>query len=147
MKNIRRQILILTLLIIAASSTSFSQTQPSQIVGKNETVAFLIAENKNARGVIEAQEKHITDLEAQIAGEQEKSESLEKSYLSAKSEIESLRSSNEALRRAVKLNEQTLALLAEDNSKQKEKARKAEKKKYQAYLIAIGAIALKFLIP
>jgi len=93
------------------------------------------------------QEKRIDDLESEVSAERENAESIQKSYDSAKSEIDSLRRSNEALSRAVTLNEQTIALVTSDLDKWKDESKKQKKGKYKAYLIAAGAIALKLLIP
>ncbi len=134
-------------LIIAASSQSYSQTSDLKTVPKNETVSFLIEQNKNARELISVQENRIAELETEVALERTNSESIGKSYEVAKSEIVSLKSENESLRKAVALNEQTIALLQTDNVKQKEKAKKATRDKWKAYGVAAIAIAAHLLIP
>lgn len=97
--------------------------------------------------MIEKQATRITDLENELIVERENSASISKSYDSAKIEISSLKSSNEALARAVAINEGTIALLQEDNAKQRDKLKKANKDKWKAYAVAAGIIALKFIIP
>lgn len=138
---------MLLVILIAASLNVFTQTRSSSIVTTDETISFLLDENAKAREIIAAQEKRITDLEAQTAAEKENSDSIERSYNLAKSEIDSLRRANDALSRAVTLNEQTIALISSDRDKWKTEAKKQKKGKYKAYLIAAGAIALKLLIP
>jgi cell shape-determining protein MreC len=139
--------LIILILITALALPVFTQTSPSTIVGKNETVAFLIRQNENAREVIKTQDARIADLENELAAERENSASIGKSYEAAKSEISSLKTSNEALSRAVSINESTIALLSADNAKQKEKAKRANRDKWKAIAVAAGVIALKFIIP
>jgi hypothetical protein len=117
------------------------------IVGKSETVSFLISQNENARTLIGVQEKRIADLESELTLEKENSDSISKSYEAAKIEISSLKTSNEALARAVQINETTIALLQEDNLKQRDKAKQANKGKWKAIAVAAGVIALKFIIP
>lgn len=97
--------------------------------------------------MIEKQKVRINDLENEVIASAEISQSIGKSYESAKSEITSLKQSNEALSRAVALNENTIALLQTDIAKQKEKAKKARSDKWKAYAVAAGVIALKFIIP
>ena len=147
MKNSILKIFSVMLLLIALNSSVFSQTRDSNTVGKDETVAFLINQNKAANDIIEKQNARIADLESQITVEQENSASIGKSYESAKTEISSLKSSNEALTRAVTLNENTVALLQQDNAKQRDKAKQANKAKWKAYGVAAVAVAIKFLIP
>lgn len=146
MNKITLKILILLTLLIAQVLPVFSQTSVSRTVRKDETVAFLIQQNENAREVIGKQEKRIETLEAELAAEKENSASIGKSYESAKSEIASLKQSNEALSRAVALNEQTIELLKEDNAKQRDKAKKANKEKWKARAVAAAVIALQFLL-
>lgn len=134
-------------LLIAPSFKVYSQTSNSNIVSTDETVAFLLNQNKEAKNVIASQEQRITDLEAELTLERENSASALKSYESAKTEIANLRSANESLRKAVSLNEQTIALLQTDNAKQSEKAKKAMKAKWKAYAALAGVIVLKVLIP
>lgn len=148
------QISLLLTLIIALHYNAFSQTSDSTtagenetIVGKNETVSFLIEQNENARELIDKQEKRIADLESELAVEKENSASISKSYELAKSGIASLRQSNEALSRAVAINENTIAGLQEDNQKQREKVKAANKAKWKAVAVAASVIALKFIIP
>ena len=147
----KRKIILLTFLalalITAATCPLYSQTSSSRIVSKSETVAFLIEQNKSANDLIEKQATRITDLENELIVERENSASISKSYDSAKIEISSLKSSNEALARAVAINEGTIALLQEDNAKQRDKLKKANKDKWKAYAVAAGIIALKFIIP
>lgn len=148
MKRKIQLIIFLTLtLIIASNSNVFSQTSDSKIVSKTETVSFLIEQNKNARVLIAEQEKRIADLEAENAVEKENSASIGKSYESAKSEITSLKQSNNALARAVAINESTIAALQTDNAKQREKVKKANADKWKAVAVAAGVVILKFLIP
>lgn len=143
-------VLILT---IAASCAAFSQTSVSTtaprnetVVGKNETVSFLIEQNEAARLVIAASEKRINDLEAEVAATRENSASVSRSYESAKSEITALKFSNEALSRAVAINEDTINKLREDLDKQREKAKKATRDKWKAIVVAGGIIAVKLLL-
>lgn len=138
--------LMLIALLIAPSLNAVSQTKSSSTVSIDQTIAFLLKENEDNKNLIVAKERRIADLEALVAVEQENSASVGKSYEAAKSEIANLKSANESLRKAVSLNEQTIALLQSDNSKQKEKAKKATKAKWKAYAVAAGVIALKFLI-
>lgn len=93
--------------------------------------------------MIEKQKIRIADLEAEVALEKENSSSIGKSYEAAKSEIISLKQSNEALQRAVALNEQTIALLQTDNAKQKTAAKKANKAKWKARGVAAVLILLE----
>lgn len=138
---------MLLLILIALNLNVFTQTRNSSIVTTDETIAFLLDENKKAREIIAVQEKRIADLESEVSLERENAGSIQQSYDSAKSEIDSLRRANDALSRAVTLNEQTIALLQSDRDKWKDEAKKQKKGKYKAYLIAAGAIALKLLIP
>lgn len=139
---------MLLALLTAPSLRVFSQTSNSNTaVSVDETIAFLLAQNNEAKAIIIAQEKRITDLETEAAVERENSASISKSYESAKTEIASLKSSNEALARAVALHENTIALLQTDNAKQKDKAKKATREKYKAYAVAGVVVVLKFLIP
>lgn len=147
MKRTILKIMMLVTLIIAPNLYHFSQTSGSPTVSKTQTVAFLIEQNKNARVLISKQENRIKDLESELAEEKENSNSLFKSYESAKSEISSLRESNAALTRAVAINENTIAILQEDNKKQRDKAKNATKKMWQAIAVAAGSIALRFIIP
>jgi chromosome segregation ATPase len=146
MKRIFTTLMLLALLI-APSFAVNSQTRASSTVTTDETISFLLTQNENAKSVIAAQENRIKDLESEVAVERENSASVSKSYESAKSEIVSLKQSNEALSRAVSLNEQTIALLQTDNQKQKDKAKRATRDKWKAIAVAAGAIALRFLIP
>jgi len=129
------------------TSAAFSQTSASKIVTKAETVAFLIEQNKSANDLIEKQNSRINDLENELIVERENSASVSKSYELAKSEITSLKQSNEALARAVSLNEGTIALLQADNQKQRDKVKQANKAKWKAIAAAAGVIVLKVLIP
>lgn len=79
--------------------------------------------------------------------ERENSASVSKSYELARIEIASLKQSNEALSRAVAINENTIALLQLDNQKQREKVKAANKAKWKAIAVAASVIALKFIIP
>lgn len=146
----RKTILLIFLvptLLIALTSNGFSQTSDSKIVGKAQTVAFLIEQNKAANDLIEKQAARIADLEAELVAERENSASIEKSYSLARTEIGYLKQSNEALSRAVAVNEQTIELLKADNEKQRAATRKAKKEKWKAYGVAAVAVALKLLIP
>lgn len=138
-------------LIIACASSNYSQksdsTTAGSSVGKAETVSFLINQVEAARALIAAQENRIGDLENEVAVEKENAASVSKSYELAQSEIVFLKQSNEALNRAVAVNENTIAILQADNAKQREKAKKAVKDKWKAYAVAVGAIALKLIIP
>lgn len=128
------------------SQTPVSPTAPidkKEIVDAPDTVAFLIRQNETARDLIEAQEKRVADLEAELMLEKENSASIAKSYEAAKSEISSLKTSNEALARAVAINENTIAILQTDNAKQRDKAKKAVRDKWKAILVAAGLFALK----
>ncbi|HEX8637362.1 MAG TPA: hypothetical protein VF692_04820 [Pyrinomonadaceae bacterium] len=145
MKKSIRQILAVLLLITALVSPIFTQTQSSNTVGNDQTISFLLTQNENARTVIAAQEIRIKDLESEVAVEKENSASVSKSYESAKSEIVSLKQSNEALSRAVSINEQTISLLQADNTKQKDKAKKANKAKWKAYGVVAVDIALRLI--
>lgn len=141
------QICLLLTLITALNFTAFSQTSDSPTVPKGQTVSFLIEQNENARSLISQQEKRIADLENELIVEQENSASVGKSYDLAISEISLLKTSNEALARAVAINENTVAMLQADNAKQREKAKRATLGKWKIYAIAAGVIAFKFLIP
>lgn len=145
MKQKILKIFLLIALTIAATSTSFSQTQTSNTVTEDKTVAFLIQKNKEARELISKQEKRIETLEAEVAAEKENSASIGKSYESAKSEIALLKESNAALSRAVALNEQTIELLKEDNAKQRGLVKKANKEKWKARFAAAFLIAIQLL--
>lgn len=148
-------------LLIALSLPVFTQTNDSStataspappnrtetVIKTDETISFLLIQNENAREIIQKQKTRIKDLETENALEQENSASISKSYETAKIEIASLKQSNEALFRAVATNEQTIALLQSDNTKQREKAKNANKAKWKAYAVAAGVVALKFLIP
>lgn len=141
------QICLLLTLITALNFNGFSQTSDSPTVPKGQTVSFLIEQNENARDLIEKQNTRISDLENELIVEQENSASIGKSYETAKSEISSLKSSNDALARAVSINEQTISILQTDNAKQRDKAKKANQAKWKAIAALAGVIALKFLIP
>lgn len=138
---------IALLLIIAASFNVYTQTLTSNTVKTDETVSFLLQQNQAANELIEKQKNRIADLENELIVERENSASIGKSYESARIEISALKSSNEALTRAVALNEQTIELLKADNTKQRDKAKQANKAKWKAYAALAGVIALKFLIP
>lgn len=97
--------------------------------------------------MLAAQEARIADLESEVAVEKENSASVSKSYESAQFEITSLKKSNEALARAVAINEETIAKLQTDNAKQREKAKKANADKWKVVAVAAGVVILKFLIP
>lgn len=107
----------------------------------------MLQQNTAANELIEKQKNRITDLEAEISIERENSASVSKSYESAKSEISSLKSSNEALARAVALNENTITLLQADNAKQRDRVKQANKAKWKAYGVAAVTVALKLLLP
>ena len=107
----------------------------------------MIQQNEIARELIEKQEARISDLENELMTERENSVSIGKSYVAAKSEITSLKTSNAALARAVTINEDTIAKLQADNIKQREKAKNAEKTKWKVIAVAAGVIALKFILP
>jgi TolA-binding protein len=164
--------LILTMLMalgltIALASSASSQTQPSNTASNNrtdtkvvtienqtdttvpadQTISFLLDQNDKAKSLITAQEKRIQDLEAEFSAEKENGESIGKSYTAAQSEIDSLKAANEALHKAVSVNEQTISLLQNDRDKWKDKAKKGKKAKYKAYIGLAGMIALKFLLP
>jgi uncharacterized lipoprotein YajG len=155
MKKLILKLSILLALTIALASSATSQTQTSNTapgndpstVSTDQTVSFLLDQNEKAKALIAAQEKRIADLEAESTAEKENAVSLSKSYLAAQSEIGSLRSANEALHKAVALNEQTISLLTTDRDKWKDEAHKQKKAKYKAYILAGSIIALKFLIP
>ena len=147
MRKTLRQISIILLLIIATGCAIYSQTPVSPtVVGKGETVSFLIEQNSNARELIAAQNKRIGDLENELVVERENSASFSKSYAAAASEINSLKTSNAALLKAVALNEQTVALLQTDNAKQREKAKKATREKWKAYAVAAATVAATVLL-
>lgn len=145
MRKIISKISIVLLLTIAASFSVYTQTQSLNTVSRDNTIAYLIEQNKSANELIEKQNTRIKDLEAELAAEKENSTSLEKSYAGAIGEIDSLKRSNATLERAVAMNESTIELLKADNEKQRAKVKKANKEKWKAYAIAAGAIALKFL--
>ena len=147
MKKLALKIPLLLTLIIAANFASFSQTPDSPTVPKGQVVSFLIEQNKNARDLIEKQNTRISDLETEVAFERENAASLGKSYESAKSEISSLKTANEALARAVAINEQTVSILQTDNAKQRDKAKRAVRDKWKVILVAAGIFALKLAIP
>lgn len=146
MKNFAIKTCSVILLLIALNFSVYTQTQNSPTVSREETVAYLINQNKAANELIAAQKNRITDLEAEVADERENSASLGKSYEAAKSEISSLKSANEALSRAVSINEQTIELLKDENAKQKDKAKRANRDKWKAIIVAAGVIALKFAL-
>lgn len=146
-RNLNLKIFLLLTLIIAFVSNSFSQTSTSPTVSKSETVAFLIEQNKSANDLIEKQNNRLTDLENELIVERENSASIAKSYELAKSEIGFLKQSNEALTRAVAINENTIALLQTDNLKQRERVKKANQAKWKAIAVAAVAVGLKLLIP
>lgn len=146
LKNLILKISLLTILIIAGISPLFSQTSSSKVVSKSETVSFLIEQNKNARDLIEVQNARIKSLEAEVAAEKENSRSITVSYDFAVREIDALKKSNEALSRAVAMNESTIEMLKADNDKQKAKVKKANKEKVKAYIVAGVAIALKIFL-
>jgi len=147
MKKPILKISIVLALIIVCASSAISQIQPSSTVTTDQTVSFLLDQNEKARDLIAAQEKRIADLETEIAAEKENSQSVTRSYDSAKREIDSLRAANEALHKVIVLNEQTIAALQADRDHWKDKAHKEKMGKYKAYIVAAGVIALKFLIP
>lgn len=107
----------------------------------------MIRQNENARDLIEKQTARIADLEAENAAEKENSASVTASYDFSQREISLLRQSNEALSRAVAVNEQTIELLKADNLRQREKARAANKSKWKAIAVAAVAVGLKLLLP
>ncbi len=148
MKNLKLKNLILTaaLLIIAANSNVFSQQKDSNIVRTDNTVTFLIEQNKSAEDLISKQKNRIADLEAEVAVTRENSASISKSYEAAQSEIASLKTSNAALARAVAINEDTIAKLQADNEKQRDKAKRATRDKWKAIAVASGIIVIKLLL-
>jgi peptidoglycan hydrolase CwlO-like protein len=125
-----------------ATSTAGSTTVPA-----DQTISFLLDQNDKARELITAQEARIKDLEAEVSAERENGASLGKSYKAAQSEIDSLKRANEALHKAVSVNEQTISLLQTDRDKWKDKAKKETRSKYKAYIVAGGLLLLKFLLP
>ena len=139
--------LMLLVLIIALNSVSFSQTKSSNIVTTDETISFLLKENKESKNSIAAAENRIADLESELIVERENSASISKSYETAQSEITSLKSSNTALARAVAINEDTIAKLQTDNAKQRGKVKNANKTKWSLIAGVVGLIALKFILP
>lgn len=138
---------ILLLLTIANGSNVFSQTKSSNTVKTDQTIAFLIIENEKANDLIFAQAARIETLETELAAEKENSNSISKSYELSLREISLLKQSNDALTRAVELNEQTIAALSTDRDKWRTEAKKQKKGKYKAIVVAASAIAFKLLIP
>lgn len=148
MKNLKSLTLTLILgLTIALASNAFSQEKPSNTVPADQTISFLLDQNEKGRELIAAQEKRIADLEALAAAEKENGESTAKSYQLAVGEIESLKSANAALHRAIALNERTIAMIEADRDKWKTEAKKAKKAKYIAWAITAGTIALRIFTP
>jgi hypothetical protein len=146
MKN--RTFLTLILgLIIALASNAYSQEKPSNTVGVDQTISFLLDENEKGRALIAAQERRIKDLEVLAAAEKENGDSTAKSYQLAVGEIESLKSANAALHKAIALNERTITAIEADREKWKGDAKKHKKQKYIAWAIAAGSIALRFFTP
>gem|GEM_PF-6422657 len=111
-----------------------SPASNSQIVSKEQTVARLVSEVKAARTLVNAQNDQIAALENQVKTETENSTSLNRSYQNAKSEINSLRAANDALTKAIVLNEQTIALLQGDLREER-----ASKKKWRSRTFKVGA--------
>lgn len=136
--NPMKKVLPLIFLTLLFSLSGFGQSaqNPSQpqTVSREKTISMLISEVKAARELIKTQDENIIALENQIKSEQENADSLEKSYTAAKSEINSLRTANDALTKAVALNEQTIALLQTDLTKER-----ASKKKWRSRTFKIGA--------
>lgn len=137
---------MLLVLLTAANLPVYSQTRNSNTVSLDETIAFLLKQNADAKDVIAAGDKRIADLEAELAVEKENSASISKSYDSAVSEISSLKTSNAALARAVAINEDTIAKLQTDNQKQRDKAKRATRDKWKVIAVGAGVIALKLLL-
>ncbi len=124
----------------------YSQTRDSNIVSVDETIAFLLKQNSDAKDVIAASDKRIADLESELAVTRENSASIGKSYEAAVSEISSLKTANAALSRAVAVNEDTIAKLQADNAKQRDKAKRANRDKWKAIAVAGGIIVLKLIL-
>jgi hypothetical protein len=133
--------------MIAFALPVYTQTQGSNTVSKDHTVTFLIDQNEKARALVDAEDAHIKDLEAQVSAEQANGESLSKSYAAALNEIDALKAANDSLHKALDLNQQTIALITADRDKWRDKARHERNSKLKAYAVAAGVIALKFLLP
>jgi Ni,Fe-hydrogenase maturation factor len=106
----------------------------------------LIAEVKAGRAQVFAQTERITALEAQVTVEQSNASSIAKSYESSVREIESLRSANSALERAIVLHEQSIAILQDREKTLSREVKKQRKRAVVAGLIAVGTIASRLLL-
>jgi chromosome segregation ATPase len=146
-------ILILTFIGgIAFALPSYSQTSNSPNAPNSKskptnqkTIDFLLDQIDGANTVIEANKTNIAALEAEIKLEKENSASLNNSYEAAKREIVALRTANDALQKAVELNNQTITLLKSDNEALKLKNKRLKKDKLRAYAVALGIFLIKVL--
>jgi chromosome segregation ATPase len=129
------------------SQTSNSPNAPnSKSKPTNQkTIDFLLDQIDGANTVIEANKTNIAALEAEIKLEKENSASLNNSYEAAKREIVALRTANDALQKAVELNNQTITLLKSDNEALKLKNKRLKKDKLRAYAVALGIFLIKVL--
>ena len=93
---------------------------------------------KTARPLIKEQTERIAALEAESA-------SVAKSYDSAQREIESLRTANAALERAINLHEQAIGILTKAKQDADRRAAKANKRSIIATVIAVASVARIFL--
>jgi chromosome segregation ATPase len=126
---------------IAVNCQTSSPEKPSPTVSKEQTVARLISEVKAARELIRVQNEQIAALENQLQTETENSSSINRSYENAKSEINSLRTANDALEKAVALHTETITLLQSDLIKERQ-----SKKKWRVRTFKIGATLAAILI-
>ena len=109
-------------------------------------IARLIAEVKAGRELTAEQRGQIDALAAQLKAEQANTASLTKSYELAEREIASLRQSVEFLQTAIKLHEQTVAILTNDNGRLKKEAHKARKQAAVAGVVAVLIGAAKIFL-
>lgn len=127
----------------ASPAASESNSAPAN--SPEQTVARLVAEVRAGRELIAEQRAALAALEEQVRIEQANSASVAASYASAQREIEQLRSSINHLERAIRLHEQTIALLTTDRDRARAGERRANRRALWATVGAVASIAIKFL--
>ena len=159
MKKLLRTIAA-ALLMLALCTSATAQTSPSSTPAsgspaaassapaseKEQLVAILIARLKAEREVAAAQRAHIAALEEQLKAEQAKGASLAASYQLARGEIAQLRTSLSYLERAIKLHEESVQILKDQNAGLKAQVKKSRKQTAAAAAAAIIMGVLRFVL-
>lgn len=109
-------------------------------------IARLVGEVAAGRALTAEQRAQIDALDAQLKAEQANAASLSKSYEGAKGEIATLRQAVDLLQAAIKLHEQTAAILTTDNARLKSEAKRSRKQAAASGVVAILAVLSRFVI-